>query len=643
MAFRRAPSASASQVDPVDFESYAHVPSHRRERGDEEGSSSRQLHILHKAHTRDMRALLSLRSKTAIASKGRTTSNAVEAAMRERAEEAAHAAAEQHLLGMKRRLEVHLFENFAKADANLSLELDWDEWVAWFGRKDMSNPLFVAGLDVPTSMLRTLFEDLDTDGDGRVSLHEFVMGVKHGGGGRFLKRPSTQHHSAQSKLSPAKLAASPKAAPQEQLESPLTKYRRRTRSPKMSVPELMKMVGTSRGRGQPDTAGSPVAASESAAGWNFFGSIGMDTELMEADDIHAQVLSVFELFDDDQSGFLDFVEVKEGLERFGVTLPMDELVRMMEQVGAGTSMQCDTAQFEKLLGLVKKPVTPPAPKPPAGVRGEQGAEWKQEGASSSSFSSSSSSDDVKDEDGDAASEEEKFGDQDDHSLQLPPTPTQRPRSPRGTQTVHDNALQLRLKKLESNLKKIIHSSQQTKEEASSSDVQTGKITHIAAEMSHAGALYSGPINAAGLPEGVGAIDYGKVGDTRGRLTAERRSYYVGTVVAGKRQGLGLLRWMDRTEYCGSWNAEVPEGSGVETYEDGSWYAGGFRNDKRHGMGGIWTADGLVYMGQWKKGARHGAGIVAHADSVEVDLKGKGTIEQVSAPPSYTLAIASVQR
>ena len=52
---------------------------------------------------------------------------------------------------------------------------------------------------------------------------------------------------------------------------------------------------------------------------------------MEADEIHAQVLSVFELFDDDQSGFLDFVEVKEGLERFGVTLPMAELVRLSGQ------------------------------------------------------------------------------------------------------------------------------------------------------------------------------------------------------------------------------------------------------------------------------------------------------------------------
>ena len=66
--------------------------------------------------------------------------------------------------------------------------------------------------------------------------------------------------------------------------------------------------------------------------------------------------------------------------------------------------------------------------------------------------------------------------------------------------------------------------------------------------------------------------------------------------------------------------------------NGKHYKGQWKNDKRHGMGGIWTADGLVYMGQWQKGARHGAGIVAHADSVEVDLRGTGTLEEVSVPP-----------
>ena len=210
---------------------------------------------------------------------------------------------------------------------------------------------------------------------------------------------------------------------------------------------------------------------------------------------------------------------------------------------------------------------------------------------------------------------------------LPPRPP-RLRSPRSTQVFHDDALQSRLKGMEENLKRIIHTSQVSKEENFASDLQTGKLSYIAAEMIYEGALYSGPVNSSGVPEGVGALDYRKAGDMRGRLTAERRAYYVGTIVDGKRQGLGLLRWTDRTEFCGSWNADVPDGSGVETYEDGSWYAGGFKDDKRHGMGGYWTADGMVYLGQWQKGMRHGAGVIGHADSVEIDVKGKGKIEQV---------------
>ena len=39
-------------------------------------------------------------------------------------------------------------------------------------------------------MLRALFDDLDTDGDGRVSLHEFVTGVQHGGADRFVIKPA---------------------------------------------------------------------------------------------------------------------------------------------------------------------------------------------------------------------------------------------------------------------------------------------------------------------------------------------------------------------------------------------------------------------------------------------------------------------
>ncbi len=85
-------------------------------------------------------------------------------------------------------------------------------------------------------------------------------------------------------------------------------------------------------------------------------------------------------------------------------------------------------------------------------------------------------------------------------------------------------------------------------------------------------------------------------DTRPEI--ETREYYSGCVVAGHREGPGLIRWIDQTEYAGYWTDGRPEGCGVETYVDGSWYAGGFLDDSRHGFGGIWHANGVVYVGQW---------------------------------------------
>ena len=404
----------------------------------------------------------------------------------------------------------------------------------------------------------------------------------------------------------------------------------------MQVPDLMKIVRTCRQRGNHNKS-SDDDDDEADGGGGFFDLIGVDAGAMEKEDLQAQIRNVFELFDDDESGFLDFLEIKDGLQRFGVTMPDHALVALVEKVGAGTTMECNAAQFENLLSMVRK-VDTPQPPPPAVLlqRNLTFADKIKESTDVVDSASSSSSS--------AETNENDFRDQDEVSLELPPIPSppkkQRLRSPRTTQVFHDDAVQLRLKGLESNLKNIIQASKISKEEAFASDVQTGKVTYIAAEISHMGALYSGPVNASGLPDGVGALDYRKAGDGRGRLTAERRAYYLGTLVAGKRQGFGLLRWMDRTEYCGSWHADTPDGSGVETYEDGSWYAGGFKADKRHGMGGIWAADGLIYMGQWQNGVRHGSGVISHADSVKIDLKGKGQTEEV--PPKsirFTLSVA----
>jgi len=621
-SFARVPSAATTKPDPVEYQSWAHLPSHRRQRDlAEEAQHERRLQAINKARTRDMRVLLSLRTQTANISKGVTTTDSVEHTMRARADEAAHKAADAHITQLKRRLVRHAETYFALADKDTSGELDFDEWVHFFGSNRSENPLYDAGA-IDTSVLRRIFDELDADKDGSVSMYEFITGLRDYQYMHGAVAPPQQ--SAVGASTSSSLQAAKEQSP-EQLESPLARYRRQNRPAAFGVAALMKIVDENREPGK-NLATAEDKDDEKQGG--FLGSLGMDTGAMEVEEIREQIQNIFDLFDDDESGFLDFPEVKEGLTRFGIKLPDEMLVSLIERVGAGVTMECDAAQFEKLLALVPRQRTPTPPPPPPVAPGDGPAQMSSE----SSLSSSSSSPDDDDE---GLEDEEQSGvsfqDHDEISFVLPQTPPRPPRlrSPRATQIFHDDALQTRLKGMEENLKKIIHSSKISKDENFASDVQTGKLTYIAAEMRHDGALYSGPLNSSGIPEGVGALDYRKVGDKRGRLTAERRAYYVGTLVAGKRQGLGLLRWMDRTEYCGGWSADLPEGSGVETYEDGSWYAGGFKEDKRHGMGGLWTADGMVYLGQWQKGARHGAGILGHADHVEVDVKGKGTIEQVS--------------
>ena len=510
-------------------------------------------------------------------------------------------------------------------------DMDFNEWVQAFGTNTSNNPLFDAG-PIDTSILRRLFDELDVNQNGTVSIYEFITGVMDQPLPRKQADSSTDKFSI--KQMPIMAPESAHEAFQVPLESPMARFRRMHRPAVMGAADLMKSMVELRD--PKTTKGLSDNSNDATKGDSFLESLGMDTGVMETEELKEQIRNIFELFDDDESGFLDFQEVREGLERFGMTMPNDELIGLLEKVGASTSMECDATQFEQLLALVEK-VNTPSPPPPRlqDVKQKQFVSG-QDSVSSSSLSSSSDDDDLTEiEDGLTRDNESNDEDDDDVRFELPTTPPkpgiQRLRSPRSTQVFHNDALQSRLKGLESNLKKLIHTSKTSKDEAFNADLQTGKVTYIAAEMTHASALYSGPINAAGMPEGVGALDYRKVGNARGRLKAERRAYYVGTLVDGKRQGFGLLRWMDRTEYCGSWLADMPDGSGIETYEDGSWYAGGFKQDKRHGMGGIWAADGLVYMGQWQNGTRHGSGVVAHADSVHVDLKGQGQTEEVSLP------------
>ena len=232
--FKRLPSNASSFADPMDFEAWSNVKSHRLKRDPaEDEQHDKKFQALEKSRTRDMRVLLSLRSQTAQISKGATTDDKVEHTMRTRAEEAAHAAADRHIQQLKRRLAQNATKNFVISDKDDSGELDFDEWVAAFGQEHSDNPLVNAGA-IDVSVLRRLFDELDIDKDGKVSVHEFITGVLNGHG-----QPETEAKKLTAKKMSVETVQSPSPQP---LESPLTRYRRRNRAAKFAVPELRKCV-----------------------------------------------------------------------------------------------------------------------------------------------------------------------------------------------------------------------------------------------------------------------------------------------------------------------------------------------------------------------------------------------------------------
>jgi hypothetical protein len=228
--FRRVPSAASSVPDPVDFEAYANAPSHRRAdlSGEEAVAHNRSMQIVHKARAREMRVLLSLRHKTAQASKGQTTDNKIENTMRERAEEAVHAAAENHIKQLKRRLSLHAHDYFARADKDWSGTIDLDEWMEAFGTNNVYNPLNDSFVD--RQHLRKLFEDLDQDANGEVSIHEFVSGVQQWQGLDEVKKavesPEPFSPARPSPIRPGARKEGPVTDSPEPLESPYARYRR---------------------------------------------------------------------------------------------------------------------------------------------------------------------------------------------------------------------------------------------------------------------------------------------------------------------------------------------------------------------------------------------------------------------------------
>ncbi|CBH15672.1 MORN repeat containing protein [Trypanosoma brucei gambiense DAL972] len=100
------------------------------------------------------------------------------------------------------------------------------------------------------------------------------------------------------------------------------------------------------------------------------------------------------------------------------------------------------------------------------------------------------------------------------------------------------------------------------------------------------------------------------------LTAE---VYEGEWVNGKKEGLGVYQWSDRS-YWGMWKEGMREGFGVFCTSNGLHYEGEWHLDNKHGLGKAFYPDGSRYQGHWEDDVRSGEGLFVYSSGVAVTGK-----------------------
>ena len=113
-------------------------------------------------------------------------------------------------------------------------------------------------------------------------------------------------------------------------------------------------------------------------------------------------------------------------------------------------------------------------------------------------------------------------------------------------------------------------------------------------------VYTGQVDAAGLPSGEGSFVYT---GSDGLLYS-----YTGGWAAGRREGFGTLTISTGEVQSGIYLDDRRCGPGETLYPSGDRYVGGFLDGKRDGEGVYYYADGTVkYRGGYRAGHREGDG------------------------------------
>nr|CCC93764.1 unnamed protein product [Trypanosoma congolense IL3000] len=92
--------------------------------------------------------------------------------------------------------------------------------------------------------------------------------------------------------------------------------------------------------------------------------------------------------------------------------------------------------------------------------------------------------------------------------------------------------------------------------------------------------------------------------------------YEGEWVNGKKEGLGVYQWSDRS-YWGMWKAGMREGFGVLSTSNNFCYEGEWHLDRRCGFGKAFYENGSRYEGDWDNDMRCGEGLFVYPGGVTV--------------------------
>ncbi|XP_045189670.1 MORN repeat-containing protein 4-like isoform X2 [Mercenaria mercenaria] len=82
---------------------------------------------------------------------------------------------------------------------------------------------------------------------------------------------------------------------------------------------------------------------------------------------------------------------------------------------------------------------------------------------------------------------------------------------------------------------------------------------------------------------------------------------------GQREGYGIMKFTDGSQYYGMFKAGLCEGPGVMVFSDNSRYEGEFQHGKFHGRGVFMRCDGMKFEGEFQNGKISGLGLVTFSD------------------------------